>query len=186
MIEKEYKLLITKEEYELLIKKMKFQTIYSQVNHYYDTSTSDFLKNNISFRIREKKGKKSIQVKSGREEGKLHIKNEMEFSINTIPSNISRTDFSDVFKCLPNYVDNLWYLGHLTTMRSELKKGNSVICLDKNYYLGVIDYELEIEFTDDGEDALCLLNLLELQLRGKTLGKFKRFSQLLSKGKINE
>ena len=72
--------------------------------------------------------------------------------------------------------------GELITDRIIFKcANNSVICLDKNTYLESVDYEVEIEFSEDEE--ICILKdikylcLGEMSSESKSSRFFKRLKQ---------
>ena len=67
------------------------------------------------------------------------------------------------------------YVGNLVTDRTDYFYKHSTISLDRNYYLGNYDNEIEIEFSDivEANDMLLLLDIKELELN--KVGKYSRF-----------
>ena len=53
----------------------------------------------------------------------------------------------------------------------------------KNEYLNKVDYELEIEFDNDNQSALEILEYLGVKIPYSILGKNKRFIQELKRQK---
>lgn len=180
MIESEYKCMIDGSLYQDIINKLnlecKGKTVI-QINYYYDTEDFSLDKNNITFRIRQKDEKLSMEIKCPIEKnGLLRVKNEIIYTIDRVPNCIDLGK-SDLF----NYLDgtcNIMLIGSLITERTSyaVKKGIKVD-IDKSYYFGNVDYELEIEFEENlQKEALKLLE--ELTLNGKNVpdgGKRDRF-----------
>lgn len=174
-IEKEYKALISQEKYEWLYRKRNWNDSFLQKNHYYDTEDLLLYRNNITFRIREVNNKMYIQTKCPNEQlvGSYSIKNECEVEIDNIPDVFSNDEIG-------TYVTNicvqtpLILLGSLETFRCVEKIDDVFICLDKNCYFDIVDYEVEIEFS---EISNCLTKTLhDLQVEPVSqVGKYSRF-----------
>lgn len=72
------------------------------------------------------------------------------------------------------------YIGILETQRNEYIIDDTVLCLDKNEYNGIIDYELEIEFQDQvDESVMQTLNEMGLSFDKTVDGKFTRFCKTI-------
>lgn len=142
MIEHEKKLLLEKEEYEMLLDIFcENVSPTRQVNYYFDTD--DFYMNSkgITCRIRYKNGEYKAVMKT-------HRKAYDECSLETtmkIRRGLRENDFTDM---------GLSLQGCLITERVVMLKTDfHNVVLDKNTYLGYIDYELEIEYLDGFEDV---------------------------------
>lgn len=157
MIEREKKILISKDEYDYLLKKFgATKSIKKQTNYYFDTD--DFIMNRqkITCRIRLKDGKYTGIVKQHLENTDCSNETEVE-----IYSGIYDNAFTD------------WGLklqGELITERCILfKNAFFEIVLDKNKYLDTIDYELEIEYAvNHNEEAQFIFEVF-----AKMLDSFK-------------
>lgn len=170
-IENEFKIMLDKSEYEKIFDMYEFTSIV-QTNHYYDTDALEMSANHTTVRVREIDKKCFLQVK---------FPTEIQFSrvefceeLDSIPESISAerlkfltgADLPDVFR-----------LGALKTTRNIHRFDGGEIDLDLSEYLGVTDYELEIEFTDETA-ARAVLNEIRAAIpaRGEVCsGKFHRF-----------
>ena len=142
MVEFEKKYILTKDEYERLFKIYKDCKEYTQVNYYYDTDDYAYNKKGITCRIRKKGNKFKATIKN-HSTGKTFCSVEKSMSV--------KNELDDrLFKDL-----GVSLQGYLTTERKEITTGYGItIFLDKNTYIGIIDYELEIEYPPNKE-FLC-------------------------------
>lgn len=174
MLEKEYKQLLSAEEYEALHARFKWDSEAEQINNYYTDDDGVFFKNKIMFRVREKNGKRVIQVKRKKSENSpLQICVENEFETDSVPETIENPERYTGIKS-----GAIHRIGSAVTLRSsEMWDDKTEICLDKTTYFGVTDYEIEIEYTaDDIPDALKdELKKLNVSFTDKAIGKFSRF-----------
>lgn len=174
MLEKEIKVLIAKEEYDLLDKIFEWDDSYVQVNHYY-TNTKSGDNNDITVRVREKKEKLYLQIKLPiKKENSLHIKKEIEEELDYLPEFISGKKLEELTKILK---DNIYKIGELVTFRKIYHYNDEVlICLDKNQYLGVVDYEVEIEYTGEyPQEVIELFESNDIYTKNEIYGKYSRF-----------
>ena len=136
-------------------------------------------------RVREKKDKYYLQVKIPLSEDKgIHIKKEFTKEIFDIPPIILGTELSEL---AGEKINNASYIGKLKTTRLKKKINQAELCLDKNEYLGITDYEIEIEYLDvkSKEECLAQIHRCALALENtKVLGKYTRFKQ--ARMKIDE
>ena len=170
--EREYKFLLDKKtfdqakkicekEYPLAKRKETMQ-----VNYYYDNEKLDLRKQGVTLRVRAKNGKLFLQKKEHikRQEGySLAIEEEME--IEKLPATLM-------------YKDKEYFLqGSLLTNRASYMVGKDIeIFFDSSFFLGIQDYEIEIEFKKKSKDLLCpIIKKLGLEeIKGKK-GKASRF-----------
>ena len=140
MTECEWKCLLTETQYESFLdffkSNIKFRCEdYIQKNHYYDTKSMDLCKQGITVRIRKKNGLLQGTVKEHFSDG---ISKESDFNIHDIPDTL-------IYK---NMILNR--IGHLITHRTVIYVDQIMtICLDMNIYCNKVDYEMEVEFTDE-------------------------------------
>lgn len=148
MLEYEKKIMISENEYRDIIDMIgKKITVSTQSNYYFDTTDNLMNKRGITFRIRSKDGKYIATIKN-------HNCDNVDCSIE---ENISeRTEFD------PKSFDafGLQYKGVLLTERIVIFKDlNCEMVLDRNVYLGHVDFELEVEYSNGNEaKAMLLLN----------------------------
>lgn len=86
---------------------------------------------------------------------------------------------------IPDISDNVILKGVLVTERQIFSFGrNSSICFDGNMYLGICDYEVEIEVDErDTEDALSIINylgLIQKPIKSKSERFFRRLEAMKS------
>lgn len=138
-IERERKYLLDAREYFALKKAYaKKSDVILQKNYYYDTKDFEFGKRGITCRIREKDGKfvATVKTHSGRGDG-------ISYEHSCAVSDEYDGSFFDART-------SLW--GVLVTERIILFADRFVeVVLDRNSYLGTVDYELEIEAAPEGE-----------------------------------
>lgn len=163
MIENEFKVMLDKDGYEKLLKLYSFETV-EQTNHYYDTDGLTMSEKRITVRVRELDGKCFLQLKlpTGITHSRVELSEETDGVPETISSgtlkalageySLGEVEFSDVKR-----------LGALKTTRSVHRFSGGEIDLDKSEYFGRIDYEVEIEFTDENA-ARTVLNEITQKL----------------------
>lgn len=134
MLEFEKKIILNKHEYEFLDSNFfNDAQIIHQTNYYYDTPKLELNEKNITARIRETDGKFVSMIKD-------HSDRQTDCSIETICNTSNEYD-ETYFRKL-----GLSCYGKLHTMRKIIIFSNIYFMLDKNEYLDVVDYELEIEY----------------------------------------
>ncbi len=172
----EYKALISKEEYERLISEMSKQFTcqsYIQTNYYYDTEELSLYHRHETLRIRKKGKSLQLDYKFNKKYiRQARICEEKNYPINSIPKSLSK---EDIRRCgLPDCNYNL--LGSLATNRSDFVLPEGVLSLDKNEYLGYVDYEVELEFTSLSPQMINqYLGLIHLIGEALASGKYSRF-----------
>ena len=139
MTEKEHelKMILTKDEYHFLLLFFDKLMVESglQTNYYYDSRDEAMRKRNVTVRVREKNRKLIGTIKRHLKTDNSSI--EEHFRVDTIPRVI-------MWDGMP-----LWLQGSLMTERKIFKVCDGItIMLDLNQYLDVVDYELEIEYSD--------------------------------------
>ncbi len=178
MIENELKFIITEEQYNIAKERIKWDEVIEQVNYYYNDSENE----NITIRVREKKGKNYLQVKIPISEDKgIHIKKEFSKEILGVPSTIAGSELSEL---AGEKINDASYIGNLKTTRYNKKIKQAELCLDKNEYLGCVDYEVEIEYMNEESKEECLSQLRQCNLlleNTKVTGKYTRFKQMRKK-----
>lgn len=140
MIETEKKIILTYEEYLAVIMKMcKYAEPVIQTNYYFDTENLTMNRKGITCRIRFKNGKYTAEIKS----------HEKESRYRSIENILFRSDKFD-----ETYFNKigLYLQGSLVTERIPLYKDEFCeMVIDRNIYLGITDYELEIEYKENYE-----------------------------------
>ncbi len=173
MIENEFKIMLTKAQYGKLLSSRDFSTV-TQVNYYYDTGDLEMSARHITVRVRELDGKFYLQMKLPTEKALSRV--ELEKELDALPEMLSEELLSSLAK--GDYPE-VKKLGSLKTTRSVWKFDGGEIDLDKSEYFGKVDYEVEIEFTNE-QNARKVLNeiteLLKIKPDGEVCaGKIRRF-----------
>lgn len=182
MWEFEYKAILEKKQYEEIMKSQKLVSNESvernvQINYYFDTDNNDLHCQGITLRIRQIDSQLCLQLKVPiKAEGVLNVKDEFSQIIEDfyMEINFKKTSLKEY---LPN-LDLVIFKGLLVTERNVFKISDGIVmCLDKNSYLGMVDYELEIEFDQKKkQEALDLFkNVTNNATITPQVGKKERF-----------
>ncbi|MEX3625422.1 CYTH domain-containing protein [Viridibacillus arvi] len=190
MIELEYKSLFSKEQHEQCIEYLKQKLGPAdedklQVNYYYDNGHLSFAEQGITIRIRQKNEKLKLQIKTpiGNKNKNINAKNEIEADIEELCYSFKIED-TPIISLLEGEVS---LLGVLITERKSWKKEDKFsIDIDKNIYLGVVDYEIECEFKNEFKveaeaflkDVLSSLNMDYRKSESKVTRFFKRLDKV--------
>ncbi|MFI3206116.1 MAG: CYTH domain-containing protein [Clostridia bacterium] len=174
MIEREIKEIISKEKYEEFQKLFDWHKTVVQTNHYF-TAKSDVLKDKkITVRVRETAEKNLIQIKVPQNfVGALHVSKEIEREVEKVPETLPAELMQEL---LGFETGELSKIGSLKTTRMIFDIDKTELCLDKNEYLGITDYEVEIEFFDKVDDYVekkC--KSADIHFQKEATGKFARF-----------
>ena len=136
MNEFEHKITLTEEEYNHLLMLLgSTPGSTKQINYYYDTDDLSMNAQNVTCRLRFKNGKYQATMKVHMPDSYCSVEIDMP-----TPCCVEKNVFTAM---------GLKYQGKLITERTVLMKNSEFkIVLDKNIYLGVVDYEVEIEYSD--------------------------------------
>ena len=178
LIEKEYKYLVDQATFihckEIVGREYEQIEPHIQINYYYDNDELSLYHQNTTLRVRQKQGKLIQQKKTHQSQTKhCFISKEVNRAI-------------DVF---PAAIDGQYKIkGALVTHRKRYQYKDAVtIDFDTNYYLGVCDYEIEIEYLGGGEEeAKRLIHSLGLlqaaEVHSKSARFFKKWLSLFRQG----
>ena len=172
MLEKEIKILLTKEEHDKLEKAFDFHSEIKQVNNYY--RSEECAGRRISVRVREVSGKCLLQVKLPvSDKGSLAVREEIERELDCVPETIG----SGLLKEICGVEAEAVLVGSLATVRKLCYDYEGIeLALDENDYLGVKDYELEAEYTGEYPAALIeSIKALGIDTEKPACGKYSRF-----------
>lgn len=140
MLEYEKKIMLTADEYlSILMLMCKYVPMQTQTNYYFDNDDLSMNKKGITCRIRAKDGKYKATVKNHNTE---HPDCSIEVDL------VEKTEFDPrIFNVL-----GLHHQGELVTDRVVMHKDSTCeMVLDRNVYLGHMDFELEVEYTKESE-----------------------------------
>ena len=185
-MEHEAKAALTEAEYETLLEYFQKKTLdaIEQVNSYYDTE--DLVLNDtedMTLRSRIKKEMRELTLKGeGIGNGRLET-NHRPFTDSEkerldqeghVPAGVVRLALELAHLAEHAYL----YHGDLTTFRIEFPYEGCKLALDYSEYLGICDYEIEMERAAEGVDETQVLKELLAGMRiphVAILGKRKRF-----------
>lgn len=144
-IEKEFKILVSKEKFNMLCKMYEPLTFIKQVNQYYDTPDNLIRKKNGAMRIRSKNNKNIFTLKLF-QDNKL-----LEFECEVKENSINALNHPEIIALLNTYQINGPFIetASLTTYRAMVIDDDAELCFDENFYNGNTDYEIEYEFKRD-------------------------------------
>ena len=173
--ELETKKLLTKATFHKLAELFNHLPIeqFTQINYYYDTENELFRKQNTTCRIRQignylKGTKKTHAMK--------------ENSMYSVEQSFIPTDFTESF-----VIDNerVFLKGQMTTERMIVPLAPDInLMLDQNMYLGTVDYELELEFSQEYKaEVVGMMKLIDSIINihefSPSLSKSERFFERL-------
>jgi uncharacterized protein YjbK len=179
-IEKEIKILLTEEEYNRIGRLFEWDTEIAQTNHYYRCIGKSHYS---SVRVRETGGRFYLQVKVPvSEDGALFIKKEYERELDSVPPALSAGELREL---TGTELGDAVLMGELFTLRKTAHIENCEICLDRSEYLGITDFELELEYTGEyPQDLVDKMKKLGIDTERRPIGKYARFIQ--AKGRDNK
>ena len=136
---------------------------YIKVDHYYDTPVFTLQQKNETLRVRQKGDNLTLERKYNK------------VTDNSVACSDEAED-ANFQGPLPMKIvhDNVeyQYIGSLTTYRTDFKVGKLTISFDINFYLGSLDYEIEIE----GPTPEDIVNYTEIRHPDeKIASKYQRF-----------
>lgn len=172
MLEKEIKIMLGEDEFERLKAVIRPEKVITQVNHYYFSEECG--RKRISVRVREVEGKCLLQVKLPvSNDGALAVREEIERELSDVPEEIGREQLKEICGVDARAVR----IGSLSTERYLSYSFKDVeLCLDRNEYLGMTDYELEAEYTGEyPEEVIGLLKSEGIDTERPARGKYSRF-----------
>ena len=178
MIENEFKIMLSQEQYEKLLAMYEWDEVIIQTNHYFDNKELLLAGRGITCRVREIDGEYFLQMKFPPAENSAeYSRMELEKPLDHLPDLMKAEDLP-----LPNGHDKLpdvKRVGALKTTRNVHRFEGGEIDLDKSEYFGKIDYEIEIEFTDENSARKVLDEIkTKLDIKPNSLvctGKIHRF-----------
>ncbi len=181
-LEIEFKNMLTKEEFIRITNHFQLseEHFITQENHYFDTPSFSLKEKGSALRIRKKKGCYEMTLKQPHPNGLLESNERLdeEKALAYLHNKQKLSGkISELIENMGVSVQDIVFFGTLTTKRAEIQYRNGLLVVDHSFYLGVEDFELEYEVTDEKrgyEDFLNLLKELHIPLR-KTENKIKRF-----------
>jgi len=171
-LEVELKQVVSHATFNRLIELFPQHELLKQTNHYYRYESKD---TRIACRIRELNNTLTLTFKQKHPQGVL----ETNFPVRTCDPSVFHLPEVKAFLEVNGLFDQWTSIGSLETHRHLVRHTFGELCIDKNYYLGQIDYELEYETSsahekEAKEEFLKLLNELDV-VYVPASSKFERF-----------
>lgn len=185
-IEIEAKVLLLKDEYDTIIRELKLDKYrkITQTNHYIDTPDSFLKKNGIALRVREINQEFQLTLKTPLSEGLLEKHDNVswrDFDLLKEDNKFPEGGIKKFLEILGVKISDLKILTSLTTHRIEIDYKGGILCVDKNHYSGMVDYELEVEFTSiEGAKELALDVLKECNIHNSTFNNISKQARALN------
>lgn len=180
-LEIEFKNILTKAEYETLLHAFNIteDQIFSQENHYFDTSDFALKHAGSALRIRKKHNDYEMTLKQPLENGLLETNQKLSFqeTKQAFQGRLPEGEIKSKIESMAIPFSRIEYFGSLLTNRTELEYKGGLLVLDHSLYLNKEDYELEFEcqnFKEGSEVFYELLRLYRIPER-KTKNKIQRF-----------
>ena len=166
MTEKEFerKSIFNCEKYNMWLsdftKKFPREDIF-QLNYYYDTHGFALFHCGETLRVRQIGETLKLQYKSNKSYfGEMRVSDEYSEKVDELP------------KIIAIHGLETYNVGIMATERINFNVGDCVVSLDKNYYLGMIDYEIEVETKKEHDLPVILKNL---SFHPDSKGKYSRY-----------
>lgn len=151
-IEIEAKALIKEEDYNKLIKEFENENafFFDQTNYYVETKNFDLKKLGVGLRVRSINDKFVLTLKAPMSEGLLEKEeniSEDQFIMFEKKNIFPECSLKDFIIMLGFDIKKLKIMAKLRTHRTqlELDEGKHILCIDRNDYNNLVDFELELE-----------------------------------------
>lgn len=125
----------------------KDHTVIEQNNFYLDSADLMLRKRSLTLKIRQIKNY-DLTLKTKFKEGKKEYHQKItleEFELLKEKNIFPKGYICDILQKENFDVSLIFIITSLYTKRYEINYKNNIVCLDKNNYSGIIDYELEVE-----------------------------------------
>lgn len=151
-IEIEAKALIKEEDYNKLIKEFENENafFFDQTNYYVETKNFNLKKLGVGLRVRSINDKFVLTLKAPMSEGLLEKEeniSEDQFVMFEKKNIFPECSLKDFIIMLGFDIKKLKIMAKLRTHRTqlELDEGKHILCIDRNEYNNLVDFELELE-----------------------------------------
>lgn len=156
-IEKEYKILVTKEQFYSLLKLYPNITFESQINYYIDTETQLLKRMQGAMRIRQINEKYIFTLKLPSEKGLL------EFEKEVTDASLNSLNDEEIKNLLNQYhiTGKLQFTTKLHTQRAIYRTPYAELCFDISTYNHITDYEIEYEYLCEHDGLQAFQDILK-------------------------
>ncbi len=155
-IEKEYKILITKEQFETLYNSYGNPPFRLQENVYYDTADFNIRRTKGSMRIRDVNNEHIFTLKIHSPNGLL------EYEKNVSSNSIDSLNDEEIISLFNKYDIHgpFQRITSLKTQRAIIYTEYAELCFDISSYNGITDYEIEYEYKKDHDGLTVFKDIL--------------------------
>lgn len=155
-IEKEYKVLVSKEQFYKLYELYNCPTFHTQLNIYYDTNDMQIRKQKGAMRIRDIGHKHIFTLKMKNKEGLLEF--EKEVNSNSLAS----LEDEEIKNLLARFSleGPFQKITELRTQRAVFYTAEAELCFDISTYHGKTDYEIEYEYKKEHDGLTVFQNIM--------------------------
>ncbi|MDQ0360965.1 CYTH domain-containing protein [Breznakia pachnodae] len=157
-IEKEYKVLVTKNQFETLLSHYPNVKFHIQKNHYYDNDNYDIIHQHAAMRIREKEDTNIFTLKKFIDGDLLEFECEVD---DISPEVFNNKEIKEVLDSY-NIQGPFHHLTTLTTNRGVYYGNGYELCFDHSNYENQNDYEIEYEYTKDHDGETNFQSIMDL------------------------
>lgn len=157
-IERELKMLITKEQWESIISYFHITSCYLQTNIYFDTPDGKLKKIHGAFRIRNLGNQRVFTLKLPIDSITKH---EFEYPTQATSFHTLSLNEKQFIQSKTGIKEEMIEIAHFSTQRCEKKLDQAILCLDKTNFGSHVDYELEYEYTKKHDGIEQLNKLLQ-------------------------
>ena len=163
-IEIEAKALLDQEGYKKLRRIYQLYPSYCQTNYYIDTEDGLLRKEGFGLRIREKGGNYEMTLKAPLSQGFLEKNCTWDAGMFHDFEEGGPFPDGDIKRFLTMCdipVDALRIRTSLRTTRVDIPYQGGKLSIDENHYSGIVDYEIELEYSNEKDAEQLLHELLE-------------------------
>ncbi len=163
-LEIEFKSGLTKEQFLSILPLFKNIQPIKQTNYYIDTPDFAIRDHKMALRVRTFENSAELTLKVSQTIGNMEYNQQLKASEVKLlleelvfpPGEILNNLLEAIIP-----IENLKILGHLTTVRREMKHKIGLLALDENSYFDITDYEIELEVQNPEKGKIDFLNFLE-------------------------
>ncbi|MFC0469534.1 CYTH domain-containing protein [Halalkalibacter kiskunsagensis] len=164
-VEIEVKSMITEQSYHELLRAFRLveEDAVLQHNHYFETPSFSLKEAGSGLRIREKSRTYTLTLKQPHKVGKLETHQTISEDIWIQAKETGKLPSGQVkaqLELLSIPVNELQFVGTLSTKRIEVEYEEGNLCFDQSSYFDQIDYEIEFEGKSEEHATNTLKNLL--------------------------
>lgn len=172
-IEKELKILVTKEQFQKLANTYAPLHYNSQTNTYYDTLNNDIRNKRGAMRIRFINNQYIFTLKMHSDEGLLEYECEVEEDSISALNKIEIIELLEKF----NIHSPFHIIGQLKTNRATIEDEYAELCFDENFYNNTCDYEIEYEYKKEHDGITRfndILSYIDVKYEKNCISKIQR------------